>query len=100
MDEMMDSKIDFSFNWEGKPPEFIPQLDLEFKWDDGNEVDSTPNKVSIQNITMNQDHHMGPMTHLMTTIANHSFHNIRSQLSSSEAPPPKLEVESAPRNVI
>lgn len=97
---MMDSKIDFSFNWDGKPPEFIPQLDLEFKWDDEH-VDSTPNKVSLQNITMNQEHHMGPMAHLMTTIANHSFHEIRNQLSSSsEAPPPKLEVESVPRNVV
>lgn len=84
-----DSKFDFDFKWDHDPPDLISQFDLEVKWDDETEPGSTPKKVSLQNISMNNGNDiMGPLTQLITTVANHSFHERRNKLSSSEAPPP------------
>ncbi|CAL8131464.1 unnamed protein product [Orchesella dallaii] len=82
--EMVDSKFDFNFKWDEEPPKVISQLDLEMTWDD--ETNATPSKVSIYNITTDHDI-TGPLTQLITTVANSSFHdmNRHKKLTSGEA---------------
>lgn len=84
-EEMMDSKFDFNFKWDEEPPEFISQLDLEVKWEDGEGgTESTPSRVSIRNVTMDHDYDITiPMTKLITSVASKSLGNVQNEVHPS-----------------